>query len=219
MWTTASRCTYALPPFTTVLSAGWSPTRMYESGSVLQVTCTSGNAFFNTNSFSLTKSLECVSNGTHTGWKELNLAGADCVQTCPVPNSDHNPAAAVTVGVPVTATCKIGYRAQVTSTGLDHSTCSDPQALVAACQAIPGRAARLDKECMKVTCGNVKAYPESVVTICNSRQSPDPTIGGICAPTSRFSDFTDETGRERERTRIDCGKSGQFPTINITYHL
>jgi hypothetical protein len=205
MWTTASRCNYALPPFTRVLSEGWSPTRMYESGSVLQVTCTTGNAFFNTNSFSLTKSLECVSNGTHTGWKELNLAGADCVQTCPVPYSDHNPAAAVTVGVHVSATCKIGYRAQVTSTGLDHSTCSDPQALVAACQAAPGRAARLDKECMKVTCGNFKAYPESVVTICNRRQSAVP---GSCAPTSRFSDYTDENGQAIERTRIDCGKLG-----------
>ena len=71
-------------------------------------------------------------------------------------------------------------------------------------QDAPGRAARLDKECMKVTCGNFKAYPEHAVTVCNKRES---NREGSCAPVSRFSDYDDENGLAPERTRIDCGKS------------
>ena len=126
-WTAASGCTYALPPGTRVLSEGWSPQRTYESSSVLQVACTSGHAFFNSSAFSLTKSIECISNGTHAMWRAMNLAGADCVPTCTVPYSDHDPDSPVTVGVPVRATCNTGYRAQHTSDSQDYAHCFDPQ--------------------------------------------------------------------------------------------
>lgn len=180
-----------LPALTKVTSEGWTAQRLYAAGEVVQIACTAGNAFFNQTSFSVIKSLTCANNGS---WIEQNLVSRTCVKTCSVPYSNHDQSRAVTVGTAVTARCKAGYRVVANSQGRSFSQCTNSQTLQASCQQTsPAGSARLDSECMKVTCGTFKAYPLSEVTI-------------FPAQNSRFSDFEDENGNEAERTRVDCGE-------------
>jgi hypothetical protein len=179
------------PAYTRVISEGWTAQLLYAVGQVVQIACTTGNAFFNQTSFSATKNLMCANDGS---WIEQNFAGRACVKTCSVPNSDHDRSLAVTVGTTMTAKCKEGYHVEATGQGLSFSLCTNSQTLQASCQQTsPAGSARLDFECMKVTCGTFKTYPLSEVTI-----SP--------AQNSRFSDYNDENGNEAERTRVDCGE-------------
>lgn len=165
----------------------------FQPGDLLEVKCTSGNAFSSATSFTRTKTLECQSNGAWAA-READLVDAVCTRTCPVRYSDHSSDVAVPVGSSVQATCKPGYAMQATSSGQTFSTCDDSRDLQAFCQqATTGSVPRLNFECMKVTCGTLTAYPLSVVTV-------DPPAN------SRYSDYNDENGLERERTKVTCGE-------------
>jgi len=180
------------PALTKVATLEWTSQRIYTVGTQLQVTCTAGSVFVNMSSVSLTKTIECKGDGT---WEEKTLVGHPCVKTCNVPYSDHNPSIAVGVGRVVNARCKTGYRTQATGAGQTFVQCTNSRDLNARCaQSAPGSAARLDFECMKVTCGSFTAYPLDAVTV-------NPTAN------SRYSDANDENGNAAERTRVDCGKN------------
>jgi hypothetical protein len=190
----------------TVHNGGQAVPQTFQASDRIEVACTSGSAFLNSNSFTRTKTLECQADGS---WvvKEADLASASCVRTCPVPYSNHDPSVAVTAGGnAVQAFCKAGYAVQPTGGGQTFSQCSNSKSLTAYCQlANAGSTPRLDFECMKVTCGALLAHPVSVVTV-------------VPPANSRYSDHNDENGLERERTKVTCGKKLSWCLAIICTH-
>lgn len=57
---------------------------------------------------------------------------------------------------------------------------------------------------MKVTCGDLKAYPLSAVTV-------------VPPTNSRYSDHDDENGLERERTKVTCGNFLSFVRARMQF--